>query len=326
MDEREAKQQVIRAGKELCRSGLIARTWGNVSCRLSERAFAITASGRDYRTLTEEEIVRVDMEDLTYEGQVKPSSELKIHRAVYCMKKDSSFVIHTHQDCASAVSALGLNQIFFDRAWPLIGETVVCADYGLPGTDRLCENTVKALERCAGQALLLQNHGALCYGGSYEEAFRAAYTLEKACGEYLKRLDPAITRECKPCDKEIAPAVIWSRSPALLRFAGEWKVMKPYLDDFAQLAGRKLKVLEKDQRAAEREVRRGRSVIVKGIGAFCTADNAEDAKALSAIVRKNAMAALAARATGAEPLGARDCRMMRRNYLRRYSKLKSGKI
>lgn len=327
MDEREAKQQVIRAGKELCRSGLIARTWGNVSCRLDGKAFAITASGRDYRTLTEEEVVCVDMEELSYEGQIKPSSELKIHRAVYCMKQDAAFVIHTHQDWASAVSAMGLGQVSFGESYPLIGDAVVCADYGLPGTDRLCENTVKALEISAGQAVILRNHGALCYGSSYEEAFEAAYALEEACGNYLKQLGLGSTREHGTCEKEVAPAVIWNRSPAILHFAeeGKGKAMKPFLDDFAQLAGRKMKVLEKDQKAAEREVSRGKSVIVKGIGAFCTADNADDAKALSMIAEKNAMAALATGKTGAGPLGARDCLIMRRNYLRRYSKLKESK-
>ena len=41
-----AKQTVIDAGKRLVETGLIARTWGNVSCRVSDTQFVITPSGR----------------------------------------------------------------------------------------------------------------------------------------------------------------------------------------------------------------------------------------------------------------------------------------
>ena len=44
MNEKEqaAREAVIAAGKKLLASGLIARTWGNVSARLSEEDFLIT--------------------------------------------------------------------------------------------------------------------------------------------------------------------------------------------------------------------------------------------------------------------------------------------
>ena len=69
MEIMQAKELVIKAGKELIESGLIARTWGNISCRISETQFVITPSGRAYDTLTPEEIVLVNIEDLEYEGE-----------------------------------------------------------------------------------------------------------------------------------------------------------------------------------------------------------------------------------------------------------------
>ena len=71
-DIMNAKQLVVDAGKMLVSSGLIARTWGNVSCRISESEFVITPSGRAYETLTPEEIVTVKIDDLSYEGDIKP--------------------------------------------------------------------------------------------------------------------------------------------------------------------------------------------------------------------------------------------------------------
>ena len=47
----EAKELVVKAGKELIEKGLIARTWGNVSARISDTQFVITPSGRAYEDL-----------------------------------------------------------------------------------------------------------------------------------------------------------------------------------------------------------------------------------------------------------------------------------
>jgi ribulose-5-phosphate 4-epimerase/fuculose-1-phosphate aldolase len=46
MNELKAKQKVVDAGIRLVESGLIARTWGNVSCRISDTHFVITPSGQ----------------------------------------------------------------------------------------------------------------------------------------------------------------------------------------------------------------------------------------------------------------------------------------
>ncbi len=320
MDEKKAKQQVIRAGKELVRSGLIARTWGNVSCRADSESFFITASGKDYRTLTEDEVIRVCIADLSYRGDVLPSSEKKIHREVYRMCDNAGFIIHTHQDNASAVAAMAGSGICLDKVYPGIGRTVLCADYGLSGSDRLCANAKEVIACSEGNVVLLKNHGAVCWGSDYEEAFQTARVLEEACATYLKKLDPRILSRNKGAIRSLSENVIWNKSQVLLDFARETAVMRPYLDDFAQLAGLYIKVVPKNQKAAERMVRIGHSVIVKGVGAFLTADSKEDAMALSMITEKNAMAFFAARASGGKPLKRRYCIRMRRKYLHSYAK------
>ena len=107
MDILEAKAEVVKAGLELVKSGLIARTWGNVSCRVDDEYFVITPSGRSYESLTPDDIVLVKIEDCSYESEIKPSSEKGIHAQAYKLRKDVNFVIHTHQKNASAVSFLG---------------------------------------------------------------------------------------------------------------------------------------------------------------------------------------------------------------------------
>ncbi len=140
MNLRKAREIVVLAGKQLVESGLIARTWGNVSCRISETQFVITPSGRAYETLTPDEIVLVNIEDCSYVGNLKPSSEKGIHAEVYKRRRDINFIIHTHQINASMVSPL---QTYIDVTDPelaaIIGPRVPGAAYGLPGTKKTDE-------------------------------------------------------------------------------------------------------------------------------------------------------------------------------------------
>lgn len=186
MNIMQAKETVIRAGKELIAAGLIARTWGNISCRISETQFVITPSGRAYETLTPEEIVLVNIEDLEYEGEIKPSSEKGIHAACYKLRPEINFVIHTHQVNASIVSSLGMdiNNIEGENA-QVVGTNLPIASYGLPGTKKLRKGVIDAITRSDAKAAVMAHHGAVCMGVDYDDAFNVAQKVEDICEQYV---------------------------------------------------------------------------------------------------------------------------------------------
>lgn len=186
MDIMQAKELVIKAGHELIAEGLIARTWGNISCRVSDTQFVITPSGRAYETLTPEEIVLVNIEDLEYEGEIKPSSEKGIHAACYKLRPEVGFVIHTHQINASIVSTLGMdiNNVEGEKA-TIVGNNVPIASYGLPGTKKLRQGVIDAISRSDSKAAVMAHHGAVCMGVDYDDAFKVAKTLEDICEEFV---------------------------------------------------------------------------------------------------------------------------------------------
>ena len=64
--EEKARELVIEAGLRLLEEGLIARTWGNISARISEDQFIITPSGLAYETLEPEQLVKVNIMDCSY--------------------------------------------------------------------------------------------------------------------------------------------------------------------------------------------------------------------------------------------------------------------
>lgn len=186
MEIMEAKELVIKAGIELLNEGLIVRTWGNISCRVSDTQFVITPSGIAYEDLTPEKIVLVNVADCTYDGDIKPSSEKGIHAACYALRPEVNFVIHTHQVNASIVSALGrdINNVTGEDK-DVIGDNVPIAAYGLPGTGKLKKGVIAAITRSDSKAAIMAHHGAVCMGTSYEDAKDVASRLENVCERFI---------------------------------------------------------------------------------------------------------------------------------------------
>ena len=183
--EKEARILVRDMGIRLLREGLVARTWGNVSCRLDDELFVITPSGRAYEELAPEDMVVVNTNSLKHEGKVKPSAERKLHAAIYRDRKDVWGVIHTHQTNASVVAAARREvPPILDDQVQLLGPSVRVADYALPSTNKTVRACLKALQ--GRNAALMANHGAVCVGHTLDDAFAAAIVLEKACKAFIE--------------------------------------------------------------------------------------------------------------------------------------------
>ena len=175
--ESEARDLVIKAGHELIEKKLIARTWGNISARISDNEFIITPSGRAYETLSPEELVKVRIDSLEYDGEIKPSSEKGIHASAYALRPDCDFVIHTHQFYASAICAEEKDTDF-----------APCAEYGISGSSKLRKNVEKVMsDNPDSKMFLMSKHGAVCLGDTYKEAFAVADDLESKCKELFEK-------------------------------------------------------------------------------------------------------------------------------------------
>lgn len=94
----------------------MARTWGNVSVRISDTQMVITPTGRSYNELVPDDMVVVDFYTLKFEGNIKPSSELKLHCQIYKTRPHINAVIHTHQMYASIVAAAQKDVVVLDEA------------------------------------------------------------------------------------------------------------------------------------------------------------------------------------------------------------------
>jgi len=223
LTENDIRSSIIAAGIRLLDTGLVARTWGNISARLSQREFIITPSGRNYRTTEPQDLVRMNILDLSYDcSGLKPSSEHGIHAAVYRLRPEASFVIHTHQFYATAVSGALKGAVIdiTDESGRTVRTEIPCAKYGVPGTKDLWDKVERTLkDHPKASCILMARHGALCFGPSMEEAFETALAAE----EGFKKL-------------------FFEKVPAAEGAAGlsgiiseDLTSLPPYLDDFAQM-------------------------------------------------------------------------------------------
>lgn len=402
MDILTAKQTVIEAGKLLVKEGLIQRTWGNVSCRVSDTQFVITPSGMDYLSLTPEKIVLVNIEDCSYEGDIKPSSEKGIHAACYKLRAEVNFVIHTHQTYASLVGLTGMdiNGITGESA-AVIGDNVPVAAYGLSGTKKLRNGVIEALKRSDSKAALMLHHGALCVGTDLDDAFRVANELEKVAKQRLldryaeltgktadgfvevakyvsgNLMKNASDREYEAYDSErefavfeMRPAdggepaciniatglpvdenakcpstallhakiyqsrsdvnaICHSKEGATLEVSKIGKTIKPFLDDFAQIAGITIKNADfdpnnalKTARQTVKKLKHRDAVLLSHNGALCVGSDADEANAVKLVTDKQCKAFVAADISGKAKgfINPAECLLMRVVYKQKYSK------
>lgn len=315
--EIEAKNLVIEAGHRLLEKKLVARTWGNISARINQSEFVITPSGREYDTLTHNDIVVVDVHDCSYTGDIKPSSEKGIHASVYRYREDVNFIIHTHQFFASAVAADGMDTQF-----------APCAEYALPGTKRLRRNVERCLKNnIETDAILMKSHGAILMGDDEDATFDSAKLLEEKCAQLVKNRIPdvdAVTKiniDLKALNTDYRYVKV-QRDPYIDECCTAGLRLRPYVDDFAQIVGFDVKCCVPDISKIEKAVKGRNAVLVKGVGAICFADTKSDVDAVAMITSKNCAAACYAR--HAKPLGKLDAILQRYVYLNKYSKEKDA--
>lgn len=185
MTEAEIRQAVKDAGVKLLESNLVQGTWGNISIRIDDKKMVVTPSGMDYIRMRPEDTVVVDIETLEYTSDVKPTSEKKIHAAIYRDRPEIGAVIHSHPLWSSAVAAARVEMPVKDeRHRKLIGESVRPGAYGLPGTKKLTEGAVEAMK--GRNACFLANHGIIACAPTIDEAFEVCKAMEECSKNYIE--------------------------------------------------------------------------------------------------------------------------------------------
>jgi len=185
MQMEKLREKVVVFGRRLVSAGLTVGSGGNLSALDAENGLiAITPSGVSYDALTDSSIVVVNIAGNVVEGDLKPSSELGFHLALYRNFPNLRAVVHTHSVYATTFACLRWEIPAVHYLVGFAGKRVPLSAYATFGTEELAANIVAAID--GYQAVLLANHGLVAVGTSLEEAFNVAEETEFVARVYYQ--------------------------------------------------------------------------------------------------------------------------------------------
>lgn len=178
------KRTVIDTALAIKEYGLIALAGGNVSMRLPSGEILVTPSGTYYETMTEDDVLCMDLDGNIIEGTLKPSVDTVALLYIYKHLPRVNAIIHTHQAYATAVGLIAdkLPAVTTTLSNATLGEVNV-APYSSPASINMGIETVAHLG--GKRAVILKHHGVITVGANLKQALYAAIYMEDTAKTFL---------------------------------------------------------------------------------------------------------------------------------------------
>lgn len=174
LTEKEYRQNIVEVGRMVYAKGWVAANDGNISIRLDQNRILATPTGVSKGMMQPDDLIICDLNGDKIEGWRERTSEIAMHTTVYKLRPDVRAVVHAHPPVSTgfAVAGKALNLAILPEVVIGLG-CVPLAEYGLPGTPALTDGMLPYIPKY--DALLMANHGAVCYG---EDVFKAYFKME----------------------------------------------------------------------------------------------------------------------------------------------------
>jgi L-fuculose-phosphate aldolase len=175
--ENELRQDICEIGRYVWQKGWIAANDGNITVRLDQDRVLCTPTGVCKGMMQADDLIICDMKGNKLQGRKERTSEIAMHLLIYEMRPDIKSVVHAHPPVSTGFATAGrpLNLALLPEVIIGLG-CVPLADYGLPGTPALTDGMVPFIPKY--DAILMANHGAVCYGADVFQAFFRMETIE----------------------------------------------------------------------------------------------------------------------------------------------------
>ena len=172
--EREYREDICRVGKLLFENRWVAANDGNLTIRMDAERILATPTGVSKGMMSVDDLIVVDRKGNKISGRAERTSEIAMHLAIYDLRPDIHAVCHAHPPVSTGFAAAGrgLNLALLPEVVIGLG-CVPLAAYGLPGTPALTDPMLPLIPKY--DAIMLANHGSVCYG---EDIFKAYFRME----------------------------------------------------------------------------------------------------------------------------------------------------
>lgn len=185
------REQVLEANLDLVRKGLVLSTFGNASGVDRDKGLiVIKPSGVPYDGMKPKDLVVTDLQGKVVEGDLRPSSDLPTHAALYRAFPAIGGIAHTHSEYATAwaqarksIPCFGTTHAdYFHGPIPL---TEVMTDDEINGeyeanTGAVIIRAFEGKDPMAVPAVLVAHHGPFAWGSDPRVAAENAWMLEAA--------------------------------------------------------------------------------------------------------------------------------------------------
>ncbi|HAK52387.1 MAG TPA: class II aldolase [Gammaproteobacteria bacterium] len=181
-DEMSLREELVTHYQKVDALGLNEMSSGNLSVRFGDKML-ISPNGATGDSITVDNVIACSF-DGDYEGDRLPSSEWRMHAAIYEKYEDAGAVVHTHSDYCVAVASHEISLPGFHYLVGVFGGgDVPCVPYSTFGREQLANDASEALaERTA---CLLGNHGMIARAPNLKRAVNQAQRLEIMCRQYV---------------------------------------------------------------------------------------------------------------------------------------------
>ena len=171
------KKEIVAICQLMDKKGLVAGTEGNVSARAEDGTVLMTPSGYNKGDITEDMLVRLDLDANVLEGDMAPTSEKYMHLEFYKQRSKAMGVAHGHPIYSTAFAAAGrdLPHGILPELVAVIGQ-IATVPYGRPSSAKLAEAIAPYVQR--HNVFLLQNHGSTAVGTSVRDAYHRLQVAE----------------------------------------------------------------------------------------------------------------------------------------------------
>lgn len=187
-DEFQARAaELIEAGRFIHQRGWVPATSGNFSARLPDGRIAITVSGRHKGDLRPADIMLVDGEGQSLDGQ-KPSAETLLHTYIYRRFPNVGAVLHPHSPSATLISRWFTGELVledYELLKALEGVDTHEARIVVPifGNDQNIARLALQVDEYMEQhtdvfAYIIAGHGFYTWGSTVRDALRHVEALE----------------------------------------------------------------------------------------------------------------------------------------------------
>ncbi|WP_461865909.1 aldolase [Thermococcus sp.] len=171
------KAQLVKYSHLAHERGLTAAFGGNLSIRFGNRIF-IKATGAVMDDLSREQVAVINMKGKQLSA-IRPSSEYRLHLAIYRERPDVKAIAHLHPPYAIISSTLIKKELpIITPEAEIYLKRIPIAPFRPAGTQELAEVVAKYLQDYDG--VIMEKHGIVTVGRSLREAFYKAELIEES--------------------------------------------------------------------------------------------------------------------------------------------------